>query len=129
MEDVGNKTAVAIRRMRRNLKMNKKEFAEFCGLNPISISKYEAGGYMQEQSAEKISKACGVPIEDFWEPIKRKSHREVIVKKYNIDETNMIEEYRTLSRWGKNRLKDYLREMVVLYPKLDGAEKRNENNN
>ena len=58
-------------------------------------------------------------MEDFWEPIRRKSHREMIVKKYSIDETNMIEEYRTLSRWGKNRLKDYLREMAVLYPRPD----------
>ena len=109
--------------MRMNLNMTQKEFARFCGVGEITIARYEAGKSMQREQAEKISKACGVPLEEFWDPEMLKHKKEKVFNEFNTEETTVVEEYRKLSRWGKSRVKEYLRELRILYPKLD--EKQN----
>ena len=112
-----------IKQMRMNLGMTQKEFADFCGVGVITINRYESGKAMQREQVEKISKACGVPAEEFWDPELLKHKKEKIINEFNTEETNVVEEYRKLSRWGQSRVKEYLHELKILYPRLD--EKQN----
>ena len=48
--------------LRKNLKLTQDEFADYCGISRISISRYETGGEISRMSAKKIATACDVSV-------------------------------------------------------------------
>ena len=49
--------------LREKLHMTQDEFAEYCGIAKISISRYEAGTNVSRANAIKIAKACNVTVD------------------------------------------------------------------
>ena len=49
--------------LRKQKGMTQDEFAEFCDVSRASIARYEAGGNVNRENAEKIAKACQVTVD------------------------------------------------------------------
>ena len=49
--------------LREKLHMTQDEFAEYCGIAKISITRYEGGANLSRANAIKIAKACDVSID------------------------------------------------------------------
>ena len=81
----------------------------------MSIHRYESGCSISRKNLEKIAEACDVPPEKILNP--RTYQVDSPLRGYNREEKGVIEEYRKLSRWGKTRVKEYMHEMTMLYPK------------
>ena len=98
-----------IRSIRHNLDMTQAEFAEHCGISIVSVTRYEAGGMISRNSAEKIAKACNVTVDYV---LGGEENDELILSE---DEIGLIEEYRALTPKGKNRVRNYTCEMGIVY--------------
>ena len=48
--------------IRKRLDMTQDEFAEYCNVSRISIARYETGGKVSRENAEKIAAACDTSI-------------------------------------------------------------------
>lgn len=49
--------------LRKQKGMTQDEFAEFCDVSRASIARYEAGGNVNRENAEKMAKACLVTVD------------------------------------------------------------------
>ncbi len=49
--------------LRKQKGMTQDEFAEFCDVARVSIARYESGGNVNRENAEKIAKACRVSVD------------------------------------------------------------------
>ena len=49
--------------LREQKGMTQDEFAEFCEISRASIARYEAGGNVSRENAERIAKACRVSVD------------------------------------------------------------------
>ena len=98
-----------IRTIRHNLNMTQAQFAEHCGVSIVSVTRYEAGQIISSKNAEKIAKACNVSVDYV---LGGEEDNELILSE---DEIGLIEEYRTLTPKGKNRVRMYTCEMGIVY--------------
>lgn len=52
-----------IRILREQRGMTQDQFAEYCGVSKISITRYEAGSPVNRTNAQKIATACNVSLD------------------------------------------------------------------
>ena len=74
-------------------------------MSVVSISRYESGAKISRNNAEKIAQACEVPL-DY-----------VLGKNtgYSSEEQELVMEYRSLSKVGKELVMGYVRDMGKIY--------------
>ena len=112
----------SIRNLRKRLRMTQSEFAEFCDLSIVSISRYESGENISRKSAEKIARVCNVPIDfvlnnpDEHDP---ENGQKYIYMSLSPEETDLLADFRSLEERGKRRVKEFIGDMTLLY----GSEK------
>ena len=105
MSGVGRTKMNNINSLRRSLRMSQAEFAEHCDMSVVSISRYESGAKISRNNAEKIAQACEVPL-DY-----------VLGKNtgYSSEEQELVMEYRSLSKKGKELVMGYVHDMGKIY--------------
>ena len=52
-----------IKRIRKEMNMTQRQFADYCGISRVSISRYETGQSISRDNIKKIAKACDLPYE------------------------------------------------------------------
>ena len=74
-------------------------------MSVVLISRYESGARMSQKNAEKIAQACEVPL-DY-----------VLGKNtgYSSEEQELVMEYRSLSKVGKELVMGYVRDMGKIF--------------
>ncbi|MBP3873212.1 MAG: helix-turn-helix transcriptional regulator [Lachnospiraceae bacterium] len=103
--------------LRKKMKMTQSEFAEYCGISVVSISRYETGGNISRKNAEKIAKACKVTVDSVLnlQESSGSENRMSSVFVLTSDEEQIISDYRKLIHRGRCRMRETLDEMLLIY--------------
>ena len=103
--------------LRKKMKMTQTEFAEYCGVSVVSISRYETGGNISRKNAEKIANACNVSVDSVLNLQERNvsENRANSVLILTSDEEQFISDYRKLIHRGRCRMRETLDEMLLIY--------------
>ena len=104
--------------LRKKLKMTQIQFAEFCDLSVISISRYEAGSKLSQRNAEKIANACHVSL-DYLTDRENSPENPPVNLELSPEEQILIENFRRLSPAGKVKTRSYIKDMMIAHPKKD----------
>ena len=94
--------------LRKQKGMTQDEFAEFCDISRASIARYEAGGNVNRENAEKMAKACLVTVD--W-VIGRVPEESAVVgnkkespPEYDGDLNELISQFQRLDLSGRQRV-------------------------
>lgn len=106
--------------IRAELKMSQESFAEFCDISRVSVARYEAGAQMSRKNAKKIARACGISIDHLLNGTFTESYTVYPTEKHETglspEEKELIEIYRSMSLFGRERALETLLELQIVYP-------------
>lgn len=107
-----------IKQIRINKKMTQKEVAEKCGFADSALRKYESGLINPKfETVSKIATALGV-TPAYLMGIETSEDKEVLTDELIAQtdgEKKVLTNYRSLDDTGKNRVDDYLDDLVKVY--------------
>lgn len=108
-----------IRTLRYLFHMTQEEFAEFCDISIVSISRYESGEIISTRNAVKIAKACHVSIDNVlnYAEVPEQYEAELLARYLALtqDEIQLLMNYRSISAKGQSRIKDTMEDMLLIY--------------
>lgn len=94
-----------IKNARKRAGFTQKSFADALGITQSTVAKYESGLLsVSTQVLEQISLSTGTPVNT------------LLGVKATDDDASLTSLYNSLNEVGKRRLREYLDELLVLYP-------------